>query len=96
MNVPEKKRKKTIGVNNSDRSSSPNSPMELRMNCSGDFSDFISSGDEKRSCSGSRSGSAKLKNSKLKAQNNYNNKKIQNQSNSNNGKLPDIEENKSI
>jgi len=64
--VPEKKSKKTIGMMNSanfsDRSLSPASPMELRMNCSGDFSDFMSSDEEKKS----GSGSATLKSAKLR------------------------------
>lgn len=59
--VPEKKRKKTFSSNspgnahhnastsnydNRSQSLSPSSPMELKMNVSGNFSDFMSSDDE--------------------------------------------------
>lgn len=48
LNVPEfKKKKRSTGSNNNtDRSLSPSSPAELRMNISGDFSDIISSDDD--------------------------------------------------
>jgi len=55
--VPDKRRKKTLSsgsghhghsVSGDNRSASlsPSSPMELRMNISGNFSDFMSSDDE--------------------------------------------------
>ena len=56
--VPDKRRKKTLSSgggglhghsasgDNRSASLSPSSPMELRMNISGNFSDFMSSDDE--------------------------------------------------
>jgi hypothetical protein len=50
LKVPElKKKKRSTGSNNTDRSLSPSSPAELRMNISGDFSDIMDSDEESHS-----------------------------------------------
>lgn len=82
LSVPLKTKKKTFGTNSSmDRSSSPGSPVELRMSISGRFSDLDSSFDDEEQ---KKQHSPGLKNEKQKA---FKKKKSQ---------LPDIEEKKSL
>jgi hypothetical protein len=92
LNVPSKKPKKTSSMNVTDRSLSPHSPAELRMNVSGNFSDFMSSDEDVISNSGQSHKS--LKNKQLSSRSNQKRSLVNNSVN--NKLLPEIEENKSI
>jgi len=76
-----------------ENSLSPSSPMELRMNVSGNFSDFMTSDDEEGSAKAQPSALLKSKPVSLSGRSTF---KHKNAPLGNAHKLPEIEENKSI
>ena len=96
--MPPEPKRKTAALSHSsggsgriENSLSPSSPMELRMNVSGNFSDFMTSDDEEGSAKGQHS--LKSKPFSLSGISTF---KHKNAPLGNAHKLPEIEENKSI